>query len=172
MKRWYVAQVFSGFEEQVKADILRRIEQNGLEEEIPQVLIPSAKLKQFFSSVETEDQQLFPGYVLIETELTDQAKRLILSTPRLLRFLGGNKEPMPITQAEVDRILKRMKGEVVVTPKEVEFSVGREVEIAEGPFAGFVGIVEEVDEDAERLKVMVSIFGRMTPVELNFDQVR
>lgn len=171
MKRWYVAQVFSGFEEQVKADIVRRVTQEGLQEQVAQVLIPSAKLKQFFSSVE-EDQQLFPGYVLVEADLTDQAKKLILATPRLMRFLGGNKEPMPISQAEIDRIVKRVKGEVVVAPREVEFVVGKEVEIADGPFAGFVGIVEAVDVQNETLKVVVSIFGRMTPVELSFNQVK
>ena len=172
MKRWYVAQVFSGFEEQIKDDIMRRVEREVLQDLIVQVSIPSAKLKQFFSSVESEEQQLFPGYVLIEADLTDQAKQFILSSPRLLRFLGGNREPIPLSQSEVDRIIKRMKGEIIVAPKEVEFAVGREVEIAEGPFSGFVGMVEEIDADAERLKVMVSIFGRMTPVELNFDQVK
>lgn len=171
MMRWYVVQVFSGFEEQVKKDLLNRVAQEGLEQYVGQVLVPSAKLKQYFSALETEEQQLFPGYVLIEAELAPEVMRLVSATPRLLRFLGG-KDPVPLSEKEVERIMARVKGEVVIAPKEVSFAVGGEVEIADGPFAGFVGIIEEVDSSAERLKVMVSIFGRMTPVELGFDQVR
>ena len=171
MKRWYVAQVFSGFEEQVRDDILRRVEHEGLTDQVGQVLVPSAKLKPLFSSFEAEDQQLFPGYILVEAELTDSVRRLVSATPRLVRFLGG-KDPIPLSAGEIERITARMLGEVAIESQEVEFVVGQEVEISDGAFAGFVGIIEEVDRAAERLKVMVSILGRMTPVELNFDQVR
>lgn len=171
MKRWYVVQVFSGFEEQVRDDLLRRVEQDGLQEYVGQVLVPSAKLKQYFTSLQSEDQQLFPGYVLIEAEIGPEVMRLVSATPRLLKFLGG-KEPAPLSEKEVARVLAKMAGEVVITPKEVEFVAGGEVEITDGPFAGFVGIIEEVDAEAGRLRVMVSIFGRMTPVELGFDQVK
>src|SRR3990170_3882954 len=171
MKRWYVAQVFSGFEEQIKADIERQVEQSKLQDEVGRVLIPSAKLKTYFSSVDTEDQQLFPGYILIELELTDRVKKMISATPRLMRFLGG-KDPVPLSSSEIEKVFARMEGEVVVASSEVQFSVRQEVEITQGPFTGFVGIVEEVDGESERLKVVVSILGRMTPVELNFDQVQ
>lgn len=171
MKRWYVVQVFSGFEEQVRDDLLRRVKQEELEEYVGQVLVPSAKLKQYFSALDVEEQQLFPGYVLMEIELVPEVMRLVSATPRLLRFLGG-KEPTPLSEKEVGRILAKMKSGVVVTTKEVAFAEGGEVEIVDGPFAGFVGMIEEVDAEAERLKVNVSIFGRMTPVELGFDQVR
>lgn len=171
MKRWYVAQVFSGFEEQIKDDILRRVEHEGLTDEVSQVLIPSAKLKSLIPSAEAIDQQLFPGYILIEAELTDPVKRLVSATPRLMRFLGG-REPLPLSPGEIDRILARVKGEVIEVEQEAEFTAGSEVEIMEGAFAGFVGIIEEVNMEAKRLKVMVSILGRMTPVELNFDQVK
>jgi len=171
MKRWYVAQVFSGFEEQIKVDIERQVEQSKLQDEVGRVLIPSAKLKTYFSSVDTEDQQLFPGYILIELELTDRVKKMISATPRLMRFLGG-KDPVPLSSSEIEKVFARMEGEVVVASSEVQFSVRQEVEITQGPFTGFVGIVEEVDGESERLKVVVSILGRMTPVELNFDQVQ
>ena len=171
MKRWYVAQVFSGFEEQIKVDIERQVEQSKLQDEVGRVLIPSAKLKTYFSSVDTEDQQLFPGYILIELELTDRVKKMISATPRLMRFLGG-KDPVPLSSSEIEKVFARMEGEVVVASSEVQFSVGQEVEITQGPFTGFIGIVEEVDGESERLKVVVSILGRMTPVELNFDQVQ
>ena len=171
MKHWYVVQVFAGYEEQVKKDIERRIPQEGLEDLIGQVLIPSAKLKQYFTAPDAEDQQLFPGYMLVEIEPVPEAIRAVVSTPRVLKFLGG-KDPVPLSQKEVDKIMKKMHGEIVVAPGVPEFIEGKEVEIADGPFSGFVGIVEKVDKDAERLIVMVSIFGRMTPVELGFSQVK
>ena len=172
MKRWYVVQAFAGYEEAVKADIEKNIVKKGYQELIGQVLVPSAKLKQFFDAAETEDQQLFPGYLLIEAELVPEVHRLISTTPRVLRFLGG-VEPVPLSKKEIERILSQIKGEIAVAaPKESEFSVGSEADIKEGPFAGFVGIVESIDQEAEKLTVMVSIFGRMTPVELSFDQVK
>ncbi len=172
MKRWYVIQVYAGYEETVKADILKRIEEKNLGHLFGQILIPSAKMKQFFEvSDALQDQQLFPGYMLVEVEPEPEALRLVSTTPRVLRFLGG-KSPMPLTQKEIDRVLAQMKGEVVVPVEKHEFEVSKEVEIAQGPFAGFVGIIDSIDENNEKLTVMVSIFGRMTPVELNFDQVK
>ncbi|MEX0672294.1 MAG: transcription termination/antitermination protein NusG [Candidatus Babeliales bacterium] len=171
MKRWYVIQVFAGYEEHVKADLVKQIDQEGLEEAFGEVLIPSAKLKQYFSSLEATDQQLFPGYMLIEMELSPRAIRLVTTSPRVMRFLGG-KDPVPLSAAEVERIMAKVRGDVVVAPQREEFLVEQEIEISEGPFAGFSGIVEKIDKDAERLTVMVSIFGRMTPVELGFNQVK
>lgn len=173
MKRWYVVQVYPGYEEAVQADLSKRINYEGLEQFFGQVLVPSAKLKQMFDfSLEAKaEQQLFPGYLLIEMELVQESMRLVLSTPRVTKFLGG-REPAPLSTKEIERIMSQMKGEVVVSSKKSEFVVGGEVEIADGPFAGFVGIVDKIDEESEKLTVMVSIFGRMTPVELSFDQVK
>lgn len=172
MKRWYVVQVYAGFEEAVKADISRRISKEEQGKFFGDILIPSAKVKKFFEVDESEDQQLFPGYILIEMELTPESIRLVTSCPRVMKFLGG-KEPVPLSKKEIDRIVSQIKGEVAVSaPVTVEFTVGSEVEIGDGPFKGFVGMVEKVDKEGERLTVMVNIFGRLTPVELRFDQVK
>ena len=171
MKRWYVVQVFAGYEDLIKADLLKRIQEEDLEDKFGEVLVPSARLRQFFSMQEEKDEQLFPGYMLVEMESVPEAVRLVMGSPRVIRFLGGT-EPVPLSQKEIDRVLAQMKGEVTVAPKKAEIAVGSEVTITEGPFEGFVGIVEKVDEESEKLTVMVSIFGRMTPVELKFNQVK
>ncbi len=172
MKRWYVVQVFAGYENIVKADIVKRIEEEGLQEQFGEVLIPSAKMKQFFDTTDAlKNQQLFPGYLLVEMESTPQAIRLVSKTPRVTRFLGG-ATPTPLSQREIDRVLAQMRGEVMVSGEKPVFETGKEIEITEGPFAGFVGIIENMDEENEKLTVMVSIFGRMTPVELSFNQVK
>lgn len=171
MMRWYVVQVYAGYEEVAKADIEKRIAQQGLQEDFGQVFIPSVKMKQFFVE-EAEDQQLFPGYILIEMNMKPETHRLVTSSLRVLKFLGG-KDPVPLSRKEIDRILSQMKGEIAVgTEKQELFTVGSEIEISEGPFAGFVGVVDSVDMENEKLTVMVSIFGRMTPVELGFNQVK
>ena len=170
MKRWYVAQVYAGYEGSAKADIQKRIEERGLQDLFGEVLVPSAKLKNFFDAGQAEDQQLFPGYILVEMDAQPEAIRLVASTPRVLRFLGG-KEPIPLAKKEIERIISQIKGEIVVSSKKSDFIVGSEVEIKDGAFAGFVGMIDKIDEDSEKLTVMVSIFGRMTPVELGFDQI-
>ncbi len=172
MKRWYVVQVYAGFEEQIKADIGKRIAQEGLQDLFGDVLVPSAKMRRFFDTDAEDDQQLFPGYILIEMEVSPAALRLVTSASRVIKFLGG-REPAPLSKKEIDRVLSQVKGEVAVTVSKVaEFNVGSEIEIADGPFAGFVGMIDKVDSEAEKLTVMVSIFGRSTPVELRFDQVK
>lgn len=171
MKRWYVVQVYAGYEAIVKKDILKRVQEDDLQEQFGEVLVPAAKLKQLFATEDVKDQQLFPGYILVEMEMEPITKRLVLSSARVLRFLGG-LEPVPLTQREMDQILSQMRGEIAVTTDKDEFVVGREVDIMDGPFAGFVGVVEKVDKENDRLTVMVSIFGRMTPVELGFHQVK
>ena len=172
MKRWYVIQVYSGYEEAVKKDLSLRIK--GLGGDLfGEVLVPSARLKNFFMlGQEAEDERLFPGYVLVEMEKTPETLSLVSNVPKVLKFLGG-KDPVPLTTDEVRRIVAQVKGEVVVAPtNKVEFVSGSEIEIQEGPFSGFFGIIDSIDEENERLTVMVSIFGRLTPVELSFDQVK
>ena len=168
MKRWYVAQIYAGYEEAIKTDLLRRVQEEGLSDFFGEVLIPTAKLKQMFESAESpkNEHQLFPGYLLIEMEPVQEAIRLVTTTPRIIRLLGA------LAQKEIERIMSQMKGEVAVAAKKSDFVIGSEVEIAEGPFAGFVGIIDKVEEENEKLVVMVSIFGRITPVELGFDQVK
>jgi transcriptional antiterminator NusG len=171
MKRWYVAQVYAGFEQAVKDDLMRSIKQEGLGDQFGEVLVPSAKVKQVFDAADEKDAQLFPGYLLIEMVLTVEAMQLVLSIPRIAKFLGG-KVPIPLSQKEVRRIFSQIEGDVVVAPQKSEFISGSEIDISEGPFTGFVGVIEKVDEENEKLTVMVSIFGRMTPVELGFNQVK
>lgn len=172
MKRWYVVQVYPGYENIVKTELHRQIESLGKQDLFGEILIPSAKIKQFLGAgEEVQNQQLFPGYLIIEMHAVPEALRLVSSTPRVTRFLGG-KDPVPLSSKEVDRVLAQSRGEVVVSGRKHELEVGREVDIKEGPFSGFVGIVDFIDEENERLTVMVSIFGRMTPVELSFDQIK
>lgn len=172
MKHWYVLQVYAGYEEAIKADLLKRIQEDGLQDYFGDILIPSAKLRQFFDVNEAQNEQLFPGYMLIEMVAETKTMRLVQSNPRVIRFLGGT-QPVPLSRKEIDRIISQMKGELKVTVTEkADFVIGSEVEIKEGPFDGFIGIIDKVDRDSERLTVMVSIFGRMTPVELAFNQVK
>jgi transcriptional antiterminator NusG len=171
MKRWYVIQVYAGYEQQVKADLEKRIRESVVNEYFGEVLVPSSKLKQMFEAVDTKSQQLFPGYVLVEMEMKPETARVVTSSMRVLKFLGG-EDPMPLATNEIDRILSQIKGEIKIRAEESGFVVGGEVEIQDGPFAGFVGIVDKVDKENEKLTVMVSIFGRMTPVELHFNQVK
>ena len=173
MKRWYVIQVYAGYEQAVKEDLEKRLDKEGMREFFGQILVPSAQLPGVVpeAAAAKKDQQLFPGYLLVEVDVMSETMRYVLSTPRVVRFLGG-KEPAPLSQKEIDRIISQVKGEVVVFTKKSDYEVGHEVEIAEGPFAGFVGIIDTIEDENERLTVSVSIFGRMTPVELKFDQVK
>jgi transcription termination/antitermination protein NusG len=168
MKKYYVIQVYAGYENIVKADLIKRIEEQHVQDLFGEILIPSAKMKQFFDTSDAmQDQQLFPGYILIQMEPVPEAIRSVTTTPRVLRFLGG-----PLSQREIDRVLAQVHGEMAVAGIKHEFEVGKEIEIKKGPFAGVVGIIENINEESEKLTVMVSFFGRMTPVELSFDEVK
>lgn len=172
MKKWYVIQVLAGYEDRIRADLLKSIEEKGLQDKFGDILIPSQKAKASFEQAQQpEEEYLFPGYMLVEMEPVQAALRLVSQTPRISRFLGG-KDPLPLSATEMDRVLAQVRGEVIVSREKHAFDVGSETEIVDGPFAGFVGIIESIDEEHERLTVMVSIFGRMTPVELTFDQVK
>jgi transcriptional antiterminator NusG len=173
VKRWYVVQVYPGYEERVKKDIESLVAKENLSDLVSDVLIPSAKLRPLFdlSTTGFSDQQLFPGYILVEMDPVPEAMSLILASPQALRFLGGNN-PIPLSRKEIDRIRQQDKGEVRVVVEKEEFEIGQQVEIIDGPFTDFVGIIDKVDRGGERLTVMVSIFGRMTPVDLGFHQVK
>lgn len=175
MKRWYVVQVYTGSEEIVKTDILKRIEEEGLQDLFGEVVVPTSKVMERFATAEeaNEDkrEKIFPGYLLIHMEMTGDSHRLVSQAPRVSRFLGGIS-PMALSDREVERIFSQMSGQCAVSSARESYTVGSEVHIASGPFAGFVGIIDNVDEEHERVRIMVSIFGRMTPIELGFDQVR
>src|SRR5438105_4169611 len=160
MKRWYVVQIYAGYEEVVRADLKKRIEEAHLEDLFGEILVPSVKMKQFFGDADSmRDQQLFPGYLLVEMELVPEAIKLVTSIPRVYRFLGG-KDPVPLSKKEIDRVLAQIKGEVAVATEKHDFEIGKEIEIKDGPFVGFVGIIDAIDENNEKLTVMVSILGR------------
>jgi len=171
MKRWYVVQVYTGFEDIVKKDLEKRIVEQELQDYFGEILVPTSDVISFLSEEDIRKEKIFPGYLLIQMEMTGESFQLVSSVPRVSRFLGGER-PAPLSNKEVERIFSQISGKLAVKKEKVPFAVGNEVHVGSGPFVGFVGIVDKVDEDRERLTVMVSIFGRLTPVELGFDQVK
>jgi transcription termination/antitermination protein NusG len=171
-KRWYIVHAYSNFEKKVSESIREQAKQRGLEDLFDQILVPVEKVTEVRRGrkVDTE-RKFFPGYVLVKMNLTDEAFHLIKNTPKVTGFLGADNKPMPISEAEAMRILHQVQ-EGVERPKPlVSFEIGENVRVADGPFASFSGVVEEIDEARSRVKVAVSIFGRATPVELEFTQV-
>ena len=171
-KRWYIVHAYSNFEKKVADSIKEQAAQKGLAELFDEVLVPTEEVIEVRRGRKIKsERRFFPGYVLVKMEMTDQAYHLIKNTPKVTGFLGSDSKPIPITDAEASRILNQV-AEGVERPKStVTFEVGEQVRVADGPFASFSGQVEEVDEERSRLKVAVSIFGRPTPVELEYGQV-
>ncbi len=170
--RWYVINVYSGSEKKVAESLREQAVLKKMEDKIIDVLVPTEDVVEIRrgSRVNTE-RKFFPGYILVKMEMSDESWLVVKNTPRVSGFLGSRNKPQPITDAEAERIIKQMT-EGVERPQAVEsFEVGEQVRVNDGPFASFVGIVEEVDTEKSRLKVSVSIFGRYTPVELEFTQV-
>jgi len=169
-KSWYAVHTYSGFEEKVKTSIEDRARKKGLSEKIERILIPTEKVIELRGGKKREaDKKFYPGYILVEMELDDETWHLVRSIPRVTGFVGGTR-PVPLPQEEVDVIIQQIERAPQKPPK-TEYEEGESVRIIDGPFTNFVGVVDEVDMDHGRLKVMVSIFGRQTPVELNFYQV-
>ncbi|WP_333655144.1 transcription termination/antitermination protein NusG [Dissulfurispira sp.] len=168
-KNWYVVHTYSGFEEKVKASIEERIKLKGLEDKITRILIPTEKVIELKGKKKKEtDRKFYPGYILVEMDLDDETWHLIKNTLRVTGFVGGAK-PVPLPQEEIDVILQQLERGPAPVVKS-RFEKGESVRITDGPFTNFVGYVDEVDMDHGRLRVMVSIFGRQTPVELAFSQ--
>ncbi len=168
-KNWYVVHTYSGFEEKVKASIEERIKLKGLEDKITRILIPTEKVIELKGKKKKEtDKKFYPGYILVEMDLDDETWHLIKNTLRVTGFVGGAK-PVPLPQEEIDVILQQLERGPAPVVKS-RFEKGESVRITDGPFTNFVGYVDEVDMDHGRLRVMVSIFGRQTPVELAFSQ--
>lgn len=169
-KNWYVVHTYSGFEEKVKLSIEEKVEVLGLQEKIPKVLIPTERVVELKAGKKREsDKKFYPGYILVEMELSDETWHLIKNTPRVTGFVGG-KNPVAIPEEEVEIIMQQVEKGPVAQVK-TQFQKGESVRIIDGPFSNFNGFVEDIDLDHGRLRVMVSIFGRQTPVELNFFQV-
>ncbi|SNZ08371.1 transcription antitermination protein nusG [Cohaesibacter gelatinilyticus] len=171
-KRWYIVHAYSNFEKKVAEAIREKADQTGLGDLFDEVLVPTEKFVEVRRGRKVEsERKFFPGYVLVKMAMTDDAYHLIKNTPKVTGFLGNDNKPMPISNAEADRLLNQVQEGVEKPMPTVSFEVGEQVRVSDGPFASFNGLVEEVDEERARLKVTVSIFGRATPVELEYNQV-
>ena len=171
-KRWYIVHAYSNFEKKVADAIRERAASAGLEDFFEEIVVPMEEVVEVRRGrkVATE-RKFFPGYVLVKMDMNDRAFLLIKNTPKVTGFLGADNKPQPISETEAQRILNQVKEGVDRPKPSITFEIGEQVRVADGPFASFNGHVEEVDEERARLKVAVSIFGRATPVELEFGQV-
>ena len=170
--KWYIVHTYSNFEKKVAEEIKRQAQIQGLEDLIEDVLVPTEEVIEVRRGQKVNAERKFlPGYVLLRAKLTDEAYHLVKNVAKVTGFLGQNNKPMPLRQGEVDRILNQVTEGSDRPKPSVTFEIGEQVRVADGPFTSFNGTVEEVDEDRSRLKVAVSIFGRATPVELEFTQV-
>ncbi len=171
--RWYVVHAYSGFEARVQASLAERIERFGMEDKFGEILVPTEEVVEMRAGQQRKsERKFFPGYVLVQMEMTDETWHLVKDCPKVLGFIGGTGDrPAPITDKEADAILQRVQEGVEKPRPKVLFEPGEVVRVVDGPFNDFSGVVEEVDYEKSRLKVSVLIFGRSTPVDLEFGQV-
>ena len=172
-KRWYVVHAYSGFEQSVRRSLEERIQRMGVQDLFEEILIPTEEVVEMRQGQKRKsERKFFPGYVLINMEMNDETWHLVKDVPKVLGFIGGTaSHPAPISQKEADAILQRVQDGVDKPKPKVLFEPGELIRVIDGPFNDFNGVVEEVNYDKSRLRVAVSIFGRDTPVDLNFDQV-
>jgi transcriptional antiterminator NusG len=171
-KRWYIVHAYSNFENKVADSIREQAKQRHLDHLFDEVLVPKENVTEVRRGRKmNSERKFFPGYVLVKMELTDEAFHLIKNTPKVTGFLGADNKPMAISEAEASRILHQVQEGIERPKPSISFEVGEQVRVSDGPFASFNGTVEEVDDARSRVKVAVSIFGRATPVELEFGQV-
>lgn len=171
-RQWYIVHTYSGFEERVAEALRQRAEAMDMAEQFGEIRIPTETIVELKGGKKRQTQRkFFPGYMLVEMEMTDAAWHVVKNTPKVTGFVGTGKKPTPLTQEDVDRIVKQVSSAKEKPKPKYVYEKGEQVKIIDGPFANFTGVVEEVNLDRETLKVMVTIFGRQTPVELNFLQV-
>ncbi len=170
--RWYVLHVYSGFESKVAQSIREKVEQFEMAESIEEVLVPIEEVVEMRRGTKkSAERKFFPGYVLVKMNMSDETWHLVKDTPKVTGFLGAQGKPSPITEAEAQQIMRQVQDGIDSPKPSIVFDVGEQVRVSDGPFASFNGLVEEIDEEKARLKVSVSIFGRSTPVELEYGQV-
>ncbi len=170
--RWYVIHAFSGSEQKVASSIEEHAEQSGMGEMFEQVLVPVEEVVEMRRGARVSaERKFFPGYILVKMEMTDESWHLVKNTPKVTGFLGSSGRPSPISNAEAERILHQVQEGIERPKPSILFEIGEQVRVCDGPFNSFSGIVEDVDEERARLKVAVSIFGRATPVELEYSQI-
>ncbi len=171
-KKWYVIHTYSGFEQKVKQSLEERLQSLGLADRVEQILVPTEEVVEIRGGKKkVSSRKFFPGYLLMEMEMDDELWYAIKDTPRVSGFLGEHNKPIPIPEREVEAIIKQMKGETIKPKPKVAFEKGENVRVIEGPFTNLTGAIAEVNQEKGKFKVMVSIFGRATPVELEFMQV-
>lgn len=172
-KKWYVVHVYSGFEKKIAEQIKQQAAQKGLADKFDDVLVPTEQITEVRRGQKVDtDRKYFPGYVLVKMEMTDDAWHLVKDTPKVTGFLGARNKPQPVPASEAERLLKQVQDGVEKPRKPaILFEIGEQIRVADGPFTSFNGVVEEVDEEKGRVKVSVSIFGRSTPVDLEYGQV-
>src|SRR5882762_259711 len=171
-KRWYIVHAYSNFENKVMESIREQAKQRGLTHLFDEIMVPKEKVVEVRRGRKVDaERKFFPGYVLVKMELTDEAYHLIKNTPKVTGFLGSGSKPMPVSEKEVARIIGAIEEGVERPKPTIQFEIGEQVRVTDGPFASFNGSVEQVDEERARLRVTVSIFGRATPVELEYNQV-
>jgi transcriptional antiterminator NusG len=170
--RWYVIHVYSGFEKKVAASIREQAEQKSLSDMFEEILVPTEEVVEIKRGAKVSaERKFFPGYVLIKMDMSDETWHLVKNTAKVTGFLGSRGRPAPISDAEAMRIMRQVQEGIERPKPSVTFEVGEQVRVCDGPFTSFNGLVEEVDEEKARIKVAVSIFGRATPVELEYSQV-
>ncbi len=171
-KHWYVVHTYSGYEQKAKKALEERIRQHGVEQLFEDVLVPQENVVEVKKGVKrTSKRQFFPGYILVRMELNETTWHIVKGTPKITGFVGGSKSPPVVPDEEVDRITSQIQEGTLKPKSKVEFEKGENVRVVSGPFSTFTGIVDEVNEGKGKLRVMVSIFGRSTPIELDFTQV-